>query len=152
MKNLICTILFALVVAGGAGTVFAQKAKPIAPYTITDIKIVPFDEVTGTWREAVTAESSFGNDLSVSLLATVELSGPAGEFAENRRVSIRVTEGKKVKLTRLGYPGVFSETGKFYVPVFIYGPLCDDVKITATMTGQTKKSSRTRTVYFHCGE
>ena len=151
MKNIFHALAFAAIILG-IGVTAGLAQKKIAPYTITDIKIVPFDEVTGMWRDVVTPETWFGNDLSVSLLATIELSGTAGEFAENRRVSIRVTEGKKVKLTRLGYPGVFSETGKFYVPVFIYGPLCDDVKITATMTGQTKKSSRTRTVNVHCGE
>jgi hypothetical protein len=88
----------------------------------------------------------------MSLLATIELTGPAEEFAPNRKVQIRVTEGKKVILTRLALPGVMSETGKYYVPVWIYGALCDIVKITASVTGQTKKSSRTRTVNFHCGE
>jgi hypothetical protein len=153
MKNIIRTLAVVGVIIGvGITAIFAQKAKPLAPYTITDIKVVPFDEVLGQWREPVTPDQWFGNDLSVSLLATIELKGPAGEFAENRRVQINVTEGKKVKLTRLAYPGVMSETGKFYVPVFIYGPLCDIVKITATVTGQTKKSSRSRNVNFHCGE
>ncbi len=152
MKNILRILALVSVVTGLSAAALAQKAKPIPPYTITDIKVVPFDEITGLWREPVTPDQWFGNDLSMSLLATIELSGAAGEFAENRRVSIRVTEGKKVKLTRLGYPGVMSETGKFYVPVFIYGPLCDIVKISATMTGQTKKSSRTRTINFHCGE
>src|ERR1043165_2962135 len=103
MKNIFCRLFFAAMILGLGTTVgFAQK-KVIAPYTITDIKVVPFDEVTGLWRDPVTPDQWFGNDLSMSLLATIELSGPAGEFAENRRVSIRVTEGKKVKMTRLGY-------------------------------------------------
>lgn len=130
---------------------FAQK-KPVAPYTISAIKVVPFDEITGQFREPVTPDQWFGNDLSMSLLATIELSGPAGEFVANRKVSIKVTEGKKVLINRIGYPGVFSESGKYYVPVWIYGSLCDIVKISATMTGQTKKSSMTRKVNFHCGE
>jgi hypothetical protein len=145
-------IVFLAIVALFGSIAMGQKTKPIAPYTITDIKVMPFDEITGKFRDPVEPEQWFGNDLSMSLLATIEISGPAGEFAPSRRVSIRVTEGKKAKLTRIGYPGVMSETGKYYVPVWLYGSMCDIVKITATMTGQTKKSTKTRTVNFHCGE
>ncbi len=153
MKNFsFRTLMFLGMLAILAPIGIAQKAKPVAPYLITDIKVVPFDEITGKFRDPVDAEQWFGNDLSMSLLATIELTGTPGEFAAKRTVSIRVTEGKKVKLTRVAYPGVFSETGKYYIPVWLYGSMCDPVKITATMVGQTKKSTKTRTVNFHCGE
>lgn len=153
MKNtlkILCLAILLLPVLASA--VHPQKKKPAAPFKITDIKVVRFDEITGAVGETVTPDQWFGNDLSMSLLATVELSGPAAEFMENRRVQIRVTEGKKVLSTRTAFPGVFSETGKYYIPVFIYGPLCDVVKITATVTGQTTKATKSRNVNFHCGE
>lgn len=151
-KNLQSFTLAILAICLFTSVSLAQKAKAVAPYLITNISVTPFDEITGNFREPVTPDQWFGNDLSMSLLAKIELTGPAGEFVANRKVAIKVTEGKKVIVSRIGYPGVFSESGKYYVPVWIYGSLCDIVKISASMTGQTKKSSMSRTVNFHCGE
>jgi hypothetical protein len=150
-KRILPFMILPLLLAMGATTSFSQKTK-VAPYKITAINVVPFDEITGKFREPVEPDQWFGNDLSMSLFVTIELTGPPGEFVAERKVSIRAVEGKKVKLSRLGWPGVFSETGKYYVPVWLYGSMCDPVKITATMTGQTKKSTMSRTVNFHCGE
>lgn len=126
--------------------------KPPAPYKITAIKVVPFDEILGQFREPVDPEQWFGNDLSMSLFVTIELTGDAGGYVPKRNVQITVREGKKVKLSRIAYPGVFSEQGKYYVPVWLYGSMCDIVKITASVTGQKPRSSLSRTVNFHCGE
>jgi len=147
MKKL---IVIALVVLFGSAAAAAQKTPP--PYKITDIKVVPFNEITGKFREPVDPEQWFGNDLSMSLFVTIELSGEAGGYAPKRNVQITVTEGKKVKLSKIGYPGVFSEQGKYYVPVWLYGSMCDIVRIKASITGQKTASTRTRTVNFHCGE
>lgn len=149
--------LFRLTVAAAALMVLASigahaQAKKVPDYKIAAIKVVPFDEITGAFRDPVDPEQWFGNDLSMSLFVTIELNGPAGEYVTNRNVSIRVTEGKKVKLSKIGYPGVFSETGKYFIPVWLYGSMCDIVKITASMTGQKSRSTMTRTVNFHCGE
>lgn len=136
----------------GTAAVVAQSAKKTPDYKIAAIKVVPFDEITGAFREPVDPEQWFGNDLSMSLFVTIELTGEAGGYATNRNVSITVTEGKKVKLRKIAYPGVFSEQGKYFVPLWLYGSMCDIVKITATVTGQKTRSTRTRTVNFHCGE
>jgi hypothetical protein len=128
------------------------KPKPKGLYTISAIKIVPFDEILGEFREPVDPEQWFGNDLSMSLFVTIELSGDPGGYVPKRNVQITVTEGKKIKLSRIAYPGVFSEQGKYYVPVWLYGSMCDPVKITASVTGQKTRSSLSRTVNFHCGE
>ena len=84
-KTLIAVACFVLL-ANFAG--FAQKVKPVPPYKITDIKAVPFDEITGKFRDPVDPEQWFGNDLSMSLFVTIELTGPAGEFVPNRKVQI----------------------------------------------------------------
>jgi hypothetical protein len=38
------------------------------------------------------------------------------------------------------------------MPVFLYPAMCDQVTITATITGQTQKSSMKRQLDFMCGE
>jgi len=148
MKKHIAMLMLLLVIAL---PVFPQK---VAPYRITAIRIMPFDEVTGKSEDelAPDARGGYFNDLSKSVLALIEVTGPAGEFASRRNVSIRVTEGRKLKLSRLGVPGVLSDTGKYYVPVWLYGSMCDRVTIAATVTGQTKPSSMKRTLDFMCGE
>jgi hypothetical protein len=134
-----------------AGSVYAQ-AKKVADYKITAIKIISFDEQTGKFGGEVDAEQWFGNALDISLFASIELTGPAGEFVPNRNVSVTVTEGKKIKLRKTAFPGVLSENGKYYIPVWLYGSMCDPVKLTAAVTGQQTRSTLSRTINFHCGE
>jgi hypothetical protein len=151
-KSFVRTVIIAVIALTCIVSVSAQPPKKAADYKITAINVVPFDEILGKFREPVEPDQWFGNDLSMSLLVTVELSGEPGGYVTSRNVSIRVTEGKKIKLQKIAYPGVFSETGKYYVPVWLYGSMCDIVKITATVTGQKTRATRTRTVNFHCGE
>lgn len=153
MKHKLLFLSTLLILAACPLAASAQK-KPVAPYTITGIQVIPFSESTGEFAPAMADDDlgSFFNDLSTSLLVKIEISGPAGEFVPNRNVSISVTEGKKVKLSKIGYPGVLNENGKFYVPVWLYGSMCDKVTIKASMIGQTKRSSKSRVVQFMCGE
>lgn len=148
MKRSIALTLLILV------TVTATFAQKVAPYKITAIRIMPFDEVTGQFRDTLAPDDTggWGNDLSMSILAVIELAGTPGSFADKRTVSVRVMEGRKLKVAKTGYPGVFSESGRYYVPVWINGSVCDNVTITATMLGQTTKSSMTRKLSAHCGE
>jgi hypothetical protein len=148
MKKSIALLLLVLVVTTST---LAQK---VAPYKITAIRILPFNEISGKFEDELAKDSNGGyfNDLSKSILALIEITGPAGGYADRRNVSIRVTEGKKLKLSKIGYPGVLSETGHFYVPVWLYGSMCDHVTITATITGQTTRSSMKRGLDFMCGE
>ena len=139
-----------LVFVATTGT-FAQK---VAPYKITGIRVMPFDEITGKFRDTLAPDDigGWGNDLSMSILAVVELSGASGSYADKRTVSIRVLEGNKLKTSKVGYPGVFSDAGTYYIPVWINGSVCDNLTITATILGQTTRSSMTRKLSAHCGE
>lgn len=132
----------------------SAQQKPVGPYSIAKIHVIPFEESTGEFAAPMADDDlgGFFNDLSTSLLVKIELNGPAGEFAPNRKVAITVTEGKKVMLTKTAYPGIMNENGKFFVPVWLYGSMCDKITIKATVTGQTKKAAMTRTVQFMCGE
>lgn len=148
MKKHIALLMFLLIVTTST---FAQK---VGPYKITAIRVMPFDEVTGKFdaEMAKDDQGGFFNDLSKSVLAMIEITGPAEQYATKRNVSIRVMEGRKLKLTRIANPGVLGTDGKFYVPVWLYGPMCDKVTISAAITGQTTPSSMKRTLGFMCGE
>jgi len=150
------TTLFILAITAlmAVPAIVSAQEKPVAPYSIAKIHVIPFEESTGMFAEPMADDDlgQFFNDLSTSLLVKIELNGPAGEFAPNRKVAITVTEGKKAKLTKTAFPGIMNENGKFFVPVWLYGAMCDKVTIKATVTGQTKKATLTRTVQFMCGE
>ena len=137
-----------------AADVFAQKPAKAPAYKITNIKIVPFDSQTGNFEEELTTNStrSFFNDLAISLFVTVEISGEAGSFESGRMVSVSVLEGKKLKIKKTDQVGLIGESGKFYFPVFLESAMCDQVKISAFLTGQKTVSKMSRSVPFMCGE
>ena len=141
-----CMLLLATTAA------LTQKAKPSKPYTISSIKIVAYEESEGKIGDEVTKDISFGNDVSTSLLVTVELSGDPGSIEMKRNVRLTVTEGRKVISSRLAIPGILNSDGKYFIPLMVYGPLCDNIRIKATVTGQTTLSTMSRTVNAHCGE
>ena len=147
-------LLFAITALIATPSLINAQKQSTDPYLITGIQVIPFQESTGEFATPMADDDlgSFFNDLSTSLLVKIEISGPAAEFFPKRNVAITVMEGKKVKLAKTAYPGVFNENGKFYVPVWLYGSMCDRITIKASITGQTKKSSKTRTVQFMCGE
>jgi len=147
MKRSILLILIILV------TVTASFAQRIAPYKVTAIKILPFDEPTGKFEdEAKGNERGFFNDLDTSVLAVVEITGTPGKFASKRDLSVRVTQGRKVMISRIAQVGIPGDDGKYFVPIWINSPICDPVTITATVTGQTTRATMTRKLDAHCGE
>lgn len=158
MKNIIRTLTFALMLTMMAATsaVFAQKPPKAPDYSIAMIKVNAFDEAAGELSDANPEGGevkSFFNDLSTSLFVWVAIQGEAGSFEPGRMVSVTVWEGKKIKMTRRNVQiGLIGEKGVYLVPVYVYGSLCEDVKITATITGQKTKSSKTVKIPFLCGE
>ena len=123
-------------------------------YKITRVKIVPFDEQAGKFDDEITAttERAFFNDLSTSLFVTFEISGEPGTFADGRKISVTVTEGKRIKFSKTEQVGLIGEGGKYYFPVYLYSAMCDEVKITAKLLGQKTPSTVTRKIPFMCGE
>ena len=124
-----------------------------AAYKLTGLKIVPFEGVTGKFEDEIkpNSDTSFFNELSKSLMVVVEVSGKAGDYA-NRNVEITVTEGKKSKLRQTAMIGILNDAGKFYVPVWLYAPMCGELTINARITGQTTAARQTRKILFQCGE
>lgn len=153
-KSIRVIIIMSLVSIAFGVTALAQKPKPAPAYKITAIKIVPFNEASGKFEDEIIkgSERSFFNDLSISLFVTFEVSGEAGSFETGRKIVIKVTEGKKVKFSKSEQVGLIGAEGKYFVPVWLYSPMCSDVKITASLAGQKAVSTMTRRVPFLCGE
>ena len=154
MKTKLQLIAFSLFVLMCAGFVSVNAQKPAAPYKVTNIKIVPFEQSSGEFAAELkpTDEDGFFNDLSKGLFVTVEVSGKAGDYDGKREIEVTVLEGKKVKLKKLYMSGIMNEQGKFYYPVWLDAPMCSEVKITARITGQKAVSTMTRKAMFQCGE
>ena len=152
MKKLILTLV-CLFIAGFFTTTAAQKKA--ADYKLIKIKVVPFEQKTGEFESEIRDENDniFHNEISKRYLITVEIAGEAGSFEVGRKLEITVTEGKKAKGRKLEQIGLIGDDGKFYLPLWIDEPFCDDVKITARITGQKKIASITRILtMFQCGE
>ena len=129
----------------GAGT-----AAP--PSELTGMKILPYDRGSDTFGDDIAdSREERLNELDLSFLVKVEVTGRPGEYA-NRNVEVTVREGNKLTLTRTTMVGIFNQSGKYYVPVWIYGPLCQPTVIRATMTGQRRPSTITKRLSFQCGE
>lgn len=162
MRSLLRFAAIAVVVFSiGLTAAFAQKAKPktvvskTPDYSITSLKVMDFSSSTGKLEDAIPESGelkSFFNDLDTSLFIWVFIQGEKGTFEAGRMANIIVTEGKKVVATRNVQIGIPNEDGLYIVPVFVYGPLCDQVKITAKLTGQKTASPKTVSIPFMCGE
>lgn len=130
----------------------AQKAA--ADYKITNIKVVPFEQSSGEFEDEITGtdERSFFNDLGKGLFVTVEITGKAGDYEGKRSLDVTVLEGKKVKLKKVMMSGILNDSGKYYFGFYIEPALCDEITITAKITGQRTPSTKTKKIPFMCGE
>lgn len=154
MTKTIKLFLFALIICFSSATFAVAQETPAPDYKITNLKIVPFDSQTGEFQApfAKNDERAFFNDLAISLFVTVEISGEAGSFEDGRMISVTVTEGGKSKLKKNEQIGLIGEKGKFYFPVWLEPAMCDEITITAKISGQKTASTITRKVPFMCGE
>ena len=155
MKFVSITTIFAAMLLFSAAA-FGQKPAKAPDYSIEALKVNAFDEARGTTKDAIPENGepmSFFNDLSTSLFVWVVIKGEVGSFEAGRMVSVSATSGKKVLAVRNNVQvGLIGEEGLYRVPLFVYGPLCTDVTITARLSGQRKISTRKVRIPFICGE
>jgi hypothetical protein len=148
-----CALLVLLIICA-AGT-YGQRRKAAAassPSKITGMKVIPYNRNDDTFSDDIAdSKEERLNELDLSFLVKVEISGKAGDYAD-RNVEITVREGNKLLLSRVTMLGIFNEQGKYYVPVWIYGPLCQPTTIQATVQGQRPASTIKKTLQFQCGE
>ena len=153
--------LAAFILSIGLTSAMAQKAKPktavskTPDYAISSIEVMAYSSSTGK-LENVFPEGgepkTFFNDLDTSLFVWVFVQGEKGTFEAGRMANVVVTADKKVLVSRNVQIGIPNEDGLYIVPVFVYGPLCSDVTITAKLTGQKTSTPTTVKVPFLCGE
>ncbi len=151
MKLLVCIAISCLVLP----TTYSQRGaeSKLPPYSLSEMKVVPYSQRTNTFLKEVSDDEEFWNELNLSLFVTVQISGKAGSYSSDRQVEVTAYEGEKLILRRVSPLGVIDEkTGKYYVPVWLYGSFCQPVKIKAKLLGQSESSSINRSFNFHCGE
>jgi hypothetical protein len=135
---------------------YAQRRRggtpPSAPARLSEMKILPYNGASDTFGENMAVgEHSLFNDLDISLLVKVEVSGKAGEYSD-RNVEITVRQGNKVLMSRTAMVGIYNESGRYYVTAWIPNPLCQDTTIQARLLGQRQPSIITKKVTANCGE
>jgi len=125
------------------------------PYLLTEMKIVPFNQRTNSFLAEIKTDTDFSgwNEMNLSLFVTVEVSGQAGSYVSKRNVQIVAYEGRRVIVKRVGNLGVIDgSSGKYYIPVWLYGPFCQPITIKARITGQKGSVTLQRKLDFQCGE
>ena len=138
-----------------------------APYKITTVKALLFYEGTGTFSRDVLAKPDFAfwNTIigegdaegpSNSTLVLVEVTGSASSNgpSPSRKVAFTAIAAGKVLLKRTAdiHLDLSRDSGKFYAAFWLYDTGCNPVKVTATIAGQARPSSMTKTIPFACGE
>lgn len=92
------------------------------------------------------------NATDLSLLASVEVIGQPGSYSASRRVTIAVRKGRKTAQKSYGLGVLDGKSGRYYVPVWISGPFCEDVVIRASLVGQKEPSTAESKLEFRCAE
>jgi len=148
------TILLLLFICGTAAYGQRRRGRGADSSTaqLTEIKVIPYDRMHDAFSDEITdPESDHLNQIDNSYLVKIEVSGKAGDYA-NRRVLVTVREGNRLLLTQNMMVGILNDNGKYFIPIWIYGPLCSPTTITATLTGQGKPSTLKKKINFQCGE
>jgi len=134
-----------------ASSSLGEQPRVPAPYRLNGIVVRLYHPSSDTFG-ADLSDASW-NQVDSSLLATVEVKGEPGSFAKGRAVEITVAKDKKVVASQKTTVGVLDiRSGSFVIPVWIPGPLCENVVIRARLLGQPGGSEVKREVGFACGE
>ncbi len=140
------------------------SAKRSPECKISNIKIVPFDALTGGFGEEIkpNEDTGFFNAFGTSLFVMVEISSQAyfngisiSDANKDIKVEITVTDsnvGQRAKKIEGISLQLLLEDGKIFVPLWLDPLMCSEVKINARIIGQKTVSTMKRTVLFECGE
>jgi hypothetical protein len=151
-RKQLLTLITLLIICGTVAYGQKRKESSASPSTLSEMKILPYDRMSDTFSEDISnSQDGHLNEIDQSYLVKVIVSGKAGDYS-NRQVEITVREGNKLLVTRTTLVGIFNETGKYFIPVWIYGPLCQPTVIQATLLGQRQPSTIRKRLNFECGE
>ena len=92
------------------------------------------------------------NDVGWSLMAKAEVEGKKGAFVNQWLKVVAKTEQKTVAEVRHHVGMLGAETGRYAVPMFVYGTLCGQVQITAVLEGTESQVTDVLDLFFSCGE
>src|SRR5438477_10042733 len=127
MRTRVIPFLAVAVLAGISETA-DRAARPDTappPYRLGQITVVGYDPRTNQLISDLSDHS--WNQLDLSLLAAVEVVGQPGSNARSRFVRVIVTVGGKIKLRERRGLGVLDvSSGRYYIPVWLSGPFCED--------------------------
>lgn len=132
-----------------------KQSQKVLPYSLSNIEVTIYSQRQNKFLSKVEndGKDEFWNEMNLSLFVAVEVSGERGSYISNRKVEVSAFEGKKLILKRVSDLGVIDEaTGKYYVPIWLYGPFCQEVVIKARIIGQNEFSTIKRKLNFQCGE
>lgn len=149
------TLVNVLLITVVSLSVQAQTQPEPAAYKLTAMNIVPYKQSAGSFLPEIKNDREYWglNQLDLSLFATVEVSGRKGSYSPKRKVEITTYKGGRLFQKRVADLGVLDEgTGKYFVPLWLYGPFCEKITIKARLLGQAQASTLQRTLSFDCGE
>jgi hypothetical protein len=136
----------------GAQAQRRQPATATPPAEISGMKIIPYNRSADTFGDDIFKSEEGGfNELDLSFLVKVEVSGPKGEYS-SRMLKVTVREGNKLIVNENLMVGIYNENGKSYVAAWIYGPLCSPTIVQAVLSGLSRRSVIKKTLQFQCGE
>jgi hypothetical protein len=152
-RKLLALFVLLLICTTAADAQRRRRAAPTgSPATLTAMKILPYDRMSDIFNDDIAnSQDERLNELDLSFLVKVEVSGKAGDYS-NRNVVITAREGGKLIVNQNAMVGIFNENGKYYVAAWIYGPLCQPTTVEARLTGQRQPSTIRKTLKFQCGE
>lgn len=119
------------------------------------MNIAPYKQSAGSFLPEIKNDREYWslNELDLSLFVTIEVSGLKGSYSPKRKVEITAYRGGRLFQKRVADLGVLDDkTGKYFVPLWLYGPFCQKITIKARLLGQAKASALQRTLSFDCGE
>ena len=138
-----------------ATSAYAQRRAPrmdTPAAEISGMKIIPYNRTSDTFGEDIFQSGEGGfNELDLSFLVKVEVSGPKGEYS-NRNVTVTAREGNRLVVNKNLMVGIYGENGKSIVAAWIYGPLCSPTVVQATLSGTSRRKVIKKTLQFQCGE
>lgn len=161
MRILTCTAT-AVAVAFAASAASAQPAP--TTFQIKGIHAYLYFHKNGTFGDAdlTSGKVALWNTMigegdapapSTTMLVKVELAGPTFANQEGK-VVVTAKAGKKTLAKQTFVLGDYFEEGgtTITLPLLVAGVACDEVTLTATLSGKGKKGNATATVPFSCGE
>ena len=135
---------------------YAQSGdKQSPPYKISKMLVMTYNHFDNSYSKDISdsKDIDFWNDLKLSLLATIEISGDPYYSGADRYVEVTAYEGKKLIQKNKYRIGIINyKTKAYYIPAWVYGPFCESVTIKAKIIGQNQGELIKKVVRFACGE